>query len=917
MKTSLLLTKLYIPPPRPNWVRRCRLIERLHTGLTRRLTLISAPAGSGKTTLLSEWVWQVDRPVAWLSLDQDDDDPTRFWRYVIAALQTVDPTVGQFAQAVLESAPSPSINEPVATLINDIATLHVPLILILDDYHTIQTASIHDSLNLLLDHLPSQLHVAIATRADPPLALAHRRGRSELTEIRVRDLRFTLEEATAFLNAHMGLNLAAGDIVALENRTEGWIVGLQMAALSLQNRTPLDQRDFVTTFAGDDRYIVDYLVQEVFQHQPPRVQAFLLQTSVLERLCGSLCDAVTGRDDGQEILDYLERANLFTIPLDNRRYWYRYHRLFTDLLRQRLSQSKDKGHIDTLYRRASTWCQHEGLIAEAVSYVLMASDTEYAATLIEQYVLDLFFHSEISLVHSWIKALPGQVVRSRPLLQAICASTTVLLSGYSVNSIELAESWLQEAERTITIQARDAGDSDVPGRRARGQAAGFISNFRAYLSRFRGDAPQVVVDLSQRALDHLPEGEKRFRSALLTNLGYAYLDLGDEDAADRAFSKAKRIGELNDDLFNAAAATREQALIARKRGRLREAAAICREYLRFIDSRGGERDRLIPYAGVVYITLGDILLEWNDLEEAEHLLTQGLNLVRSIAHFITIADGYIALARLRRAQGDVEKALETLEGAEWLSPAALSRITAYRSRLWLAQAEDDPGKLARVTQWASEHQVTLENDRYHDPFKHLEQIALYRLLIAQYRTQGYADLRPLLDCLDRQLYFAKEKSWNEWTIRLLILRALTLYVRGSVDQAIVSLQQALALGEPEGYVRIFLDEGAPLLKLLHEIAARGPATEYVSQLLAAAFDLREIRPQARPAPSEILIEPLSSRELEVLRLVAAGDTNPQIAQRLFVTVGTVKKHLTHVFGKLGVKNRVQATARARKLGLLE
>ena len=946
MLTPLLATKTYIPTPRTTLVPRPRLTERLNAGLCRKLTLVSAPAGFGKTTLVSAWLQHVEHPVAWLSLGRGDNDPLQFWRYVIAALQTVDETVGEAAQAALQTSRPPPPETLVTTLLNDCVASSderqdSPYILVLDDYHVIENPAIHTSLNFLLDNLPPQLHLVIATREDPPLALPRRRGRAELVEIRVADLRFTVEETAELLNTLAGLHLSREDIAALEKRTEGWIVGLQMAVLSLQQQTPVDQHDFVAAFAGDDRYIVDYLVQEVFERQSPRVQSFLLQTSILERLCGPLCDAVVGISesanqrigepanqqigvsltrspaDSQAVLEYLERANLFIVPLDDRRQWYRYHQLFADLLRRRLSQAADTQRINALYQRASAWCQHQGLITEAVSYALDGSDLEYAAALIERYVLGLFYNSEIALIHHWLKALPAGLMRSHPLLQAVYASTTVLLSGYSTDSLELAGRWLQEAEKTPSPGA-EPGIPDRAGQPTYNEMAGFISKFRAYLSRFRGDTPQTVILLSQQALDRLPKDERKFRSALLTNIGCAYMLLGDETEAERVFAEARQTGESSGDLFNAAAAARGQALILRKRGRLHEAAAICRDSLQFIGRCSEEIGRPIPYAGVVYITLGEIMLEWNDLEEAERLLTKGVTTIKLLPDF-TAVEGYSALAWLKRAQGEIEQAFELLAQAEQLQPTASPYIAAHRLRLWLTQAEDKPdrGRLESLPHSLA-HAGRLESEPHHDLLKYLEQVALYRLLIVQHRLQGHPNLQPLLDCLDRQIHFAREKGWHEWVITFLILRTLALQAQGNVDQAIASLQQALTLAEPGGYVRVFLDEGAPMRQLLQEAVARRAAresAEYANKLLTAALDTEKCT--AKPVAIESLIKPLSPREIEVLRLIATGATNPQIAQRLFITVDTVKKHLYNIFGKLEVKNRTQATARARELGLLE
>lgn len=906
MAVPLLQTKLYIPPVRSELVSRPRLIERLNTDLHHKLTLVSAPAGFGKTTLLSEWVQQRKQPATWLSLEPGDDDANRFWRYVIAALQTVDATIGETAQALLESSQHPPLDTLVTTLVNDITTLSSSLTLVLDDYHVIRTDSIHASLNFLLDHIPSQLHLVIATREDPPLALARRRGRRELTEIRAADLRFTAEEVGEFLNTMFCLNLSGQDIAALEDRTEGWAVGIQMAALSLQKQAPSDRHDFVATFAGDDRYIVDYLMEEVFQRQPPHVQTFLLQTSILERLCSSLCNSVTGRDDSQSILDDLEQANLFIVPLDNRRHWHRYHHLFADLLRQRLGQSKIMQDITSLYLQASRWCEREGFIAKAVSYALAMPDPEYAVALIERHVLDLFYRSETVLVYNWLKALSEELVRTRPLLCAVYANS-IVINSFSQDDVELAERWLRDAEKALVAQPHNGHTLDIPDQTTRDEVAGFIATFRAYLARFRGDDPQTVIDLSLRALDCLPRDSLRFRSALAFNMGVAYYALDDANAAVHAFKKAKQIGEASDDLFNTFAAVCFQAEILRQRGQLHKAATICRETLRSINESTGPKEQPVPFVGTVYITLGRILLEWNDLEKASRALIKGLELTKLTAAVDFQMLGYVALARLKQAQGDVKGALNLLEQAEQVWPSAAAYVTAHRARLWLTQAEDDPRYLTTAIQWAEERQLELgSGDQYST-----EQLALACLLIAQRRMREKPDLQPLFQFLSRQLTAAQDKDRTNWMIEVLILQALAIQVQGDIPQAIAALEHALDLAWPGGYVRTFVDQGPAMTKLLRHAASRGIAPEYATRLLVASGDMA--KDEGRKSS---LLEPLSKRELEVLQLIAEGLSNKQVAQKLFLSPNTVRIHASNIYGKLSVHNRTQAVACARNLGLL-
>ncbi len=929
MALPLLATKLYIPPVRrPGLLSRPRLVERLKVGAAGKLTLISAPAGFGKTTLLAEWQHALaltsipssigrGEPgararVAWLSLDEGDNDSVRFWRYVVAALQTIDASFGQVAQAALESSQPPPPEPLVTALINDVAAFSSPIILVLDDYHAIEAESIHTGLDFLLDHLPSQLHLVITSRADPPLSLARRRARRELTEIRTADLRFTTQEAAEFLNTYMGLGLSAEDVTALESRTEGWIVGLHLAALSLQGRT--DKHDFVAAFAGDNRYIADYLVEEVLWRQPPPIQAFLLQTSMLDRLSGPLCDAVTGQGGSQAILEKLEQANLFIVPLDDRRCWYRYHHLFAGLLRQRLLQVGTQDLMPRLHRRASEWYEGEGLLDEAIAHALAAPDQEYAAALLNRYAMAMVARGESVIARSWLEALPESLLRSRPLLCVVYAWCTFLAPPHS---LETPERWLREAEGALQALSPD---EDKLGHDL---VVASIATLRAFLAYNRGDDLRAVIALSSQALNAVPEEHRLFRSALVFNMAQAHQLMGDRAAADRAFAEARRIAEAGGSLHIALLTASIQADLARCRGRLRQAAAICREAMQSIAEPAERSGRLAPAVGALSIVLGGILLEWNDLAGAERALTSGLERIVLSGELGSQIEGYTWLIRLKQALGDAQAALDLIEQGERLEPFFASYFAAHRARLWLAQAESDPRCLAQAARWAQANHIKLdtkENISEIPLFRDPEPLILARLLIAQCReappARRQADLQPLLSFLEQQLHREEEAGWKGEVLRLLILQALALQAQGAVVGALGCLERALALAEPEGYVRIFVDEGVPMARLLYQAAERGIVPDYTGRLLAA-FETGENKPLTpTPADPSVFVEPLSEREIEILGLVAQGFTNREIARQLVLSPGTVKVHTSHIYDKLDVHSRTQAVTKARVLGIL-
>jgi LuxR family maltose regulon positive regulatory protein len=916
MLGPLITTKIHIPPVRPDLVPRPQLLRLLDSALDRPhgLILVSAPAGFGKTTLVSEWLGRLKLPAAWISLDKDDNEPARFWRYMIAALQTVDPGLGRAAQAALEAPQFPPQEGLIASILNDLVVAEHSLILVLDDYHVIEIPSIHAGLSYLLDHMPPALRIVITTRSDPPLAISRRRGRAQVTETRTADLRFTHAETAAFLNSVHQLNLPDEDVTCLENRTEGWIVGLQLAAISLHRQA--DRHAYVAAFAGDDRYVVDYLLEEVLGQQTPALQSFLLQTSILERLCGPLCEAVTGMPEAQDILHRLEEANLFIVPLDNRRYWYRYHTLFADLLRRRLGRDSDGGTRLDLYRRGSLWHEQEGLFPEAISLAFSASDFSFAADLLERHVLSIFFRSETLRVHKWLQTLPESVLKTRPLLCAMYANTIAHASGNQPALLKTAAVWLQAAEKAL---ASSHGEDPISraGSPEEEKIRGLVGLTRAYMALWQGKAPQTVIPLARQALDDLPPADSpsadpdllRFRSGLYNNLGMSYLALGDEEAAIRAFVEARSVGELCGDLLNVFAAVSRQAECLRRKGRLPEAFAFCREAMQSHGGGDGGDGSSIPYAGFVYICMGQILLEWNDLDAAESALARGVSLSSlSAAPFMKVF-GNLALARLQQARGDFPAARETLDRLEGAAPAAKSQVAAHRVRLCLRQGLSEPALTwAQGRKLAGDPEESLTLARI---ILHLRRPGASRKVTAS--LPGMDSLGPFLE---KELRAAEDAGWIDRMIELCILRAQAADTQNDSAGAESALRKALSLSQAGGYIRVYIDEGQSVLRILKALENdNGETGAYIRRILAAGAASGEARPSG--SSSRELYEQLSARELEVLRLLAVGLPNAEIARRLVITLNTTKKHITHIFGKLGVANRTEAVARARSLGLLK
>jgi LuxR family transcriptional regulator, maltose regulon positive regulatory protein len=874
---TLLQTKLHIPPLRAGLIPRPRLIGRLNAGLDGRLNLISAPAGYGKTTLVTEWLSSITLAplsvetglgmrVAWLSLDESDNDPRRFLGYLLATLKRVHAEIGRAVEAMLRSPQPPPDEVILTTLMNEIAAVAQPFILVLDDYHVIHALPIHKQLNFLLDHQLPQMHIVLVTREDPPLPLPRLRVRGQMLETRQEDLRFTLEECADFLNQVMGLNLSSSDVEALERRTEGWIAGLQLAALSMQGRDDLP--GFIQAFTGSSHYVLDYLIEEVFKQQSAETQDFLLKTSILDRLSGPLCDAVAGRTGSRSLLDHLEHANLFIIPLDQSCTWYRYHHLFAELLRQRLQVTEtlsEKG----LHALACQWFTAEGLFYEAIQHALAGSDWDRAAGLIQDDSENLLRRGELSTLLGWLKALPEQVVRKHPML---CRDYGWVLT--LTGQLAAAAPYLECAEQAL--QGDNAG-------------LGQIILAQAYLARARGEYPQAIV-LSKKALTLMSESDLLSRGMATFTLGFAHFNAGHLEEAEQALLEACQATRASGNDFARLTALGLLSAIQKKQGKLYRAAESCQQALQ--EAQGS------PVAAQVQEFLADILYEWNELEAAADQLAQALKASQYLGNRAIQMEILRAMARLKQAQGNPSTAQEVLRELDQLvqeGDSAPGRALAAACHAEIAMAQGDLPSASHWMQQMTEGVGPAALGMQHG-------LTQARLLLAQGRqAQAGEKLAGLHEAVSRAGLVSS----------MIEVCALQAMAAATPTDALHLLEEALEQAQPEGFIRTFVDKGEPMKALLERLKSQGGELKpYILKLLAA-FEKTD-----RIDKPQVLVEPMSERELEILRLLAIGLSNRAISERLVISVGTTKSHVHNILEKLGVDNRTQAVAKARGLGLV-
>ncbi|HEY2125703.1 MAG TPA: LuxR C-terminal-related transcriptional regulator [Streptosporangiaceae bacterium] len=913
---ELLATKLHVPRTRRGLVPRPRLVDRLTEGLAGELTVVCAPAGFGKTALLADWARRSGWAVAWLSLDTGDNDPARFWRYVAAALGGVRDGVGNRVAPLLREPWPRSFEAVVTTLVNELATAPGEVALVLDDYHVIESPAVHRSLAFLVEHLPACLRLAVASRSDPPLPLARLRARGQLTEVRAAELRLTASEAAALLREAVGPGLPEDAVLALEARTEGWVAGLQLAALSLRRRP--DVAGFVAAFTGSHRYVLDYLAEEVLDRQPARVRGFLLETSVLDRLCGALCDAVTGRSDGQQLLEAVDRANLFLVPLDEERGWYRYHQLFAELLRARLGQEQPE-RLPALHRAAGAWCEQRGLVDDAISHALAAGDGTWAARLVERHIAAILARGEGATVTRWLAALPARVVRSRPRLCTVRAAQAVIAGQAGV-----LEHWLDAAEQALAASVAGGPDDTAPD--LPGWAAGWpppdvrgtVMALRAHLARLRGDADRTIR-LAGQVLAVVPADALVLRFAAEWNLARGHWLLGDLGEAERGLAELVPAARPAGENLTMAVCW-DLGRVRCAQGRLRAAMDGYRRALAAVAETGGSSH---PALGIAHLGVAAVLCERDELAGALDHAQEGVARCRQLAGTRLLAEGLAVLARIRHSLGDLAGAMAAIEEAGEVGPSPdvvdlFNPAPVERARLLLSR-----GQVSQVADWLAARGIS-PGDQPSYP-REREHLLLARLLLAQ------GDVEPARGLLQRLHAAAAAQGRTGSLVELGAVTARALHACGQEAEALDALAETLTLAWPQGYVRVFVDEGEPVAALFGQLIARqrgGPVTpqssvpaDYLGRV-AAAFSTGGRRPAPRAAAVVAhavmpgLTETLTGREMQVLALLVAGAPNQQIADELVVALETVKKHVGHIFGKLGVANRTQAAARARELGLL-
>lgn len=918
MTFPLLETKINVPPVRSGLIYRSRLVDYLHAGLNRgiKLFLISAPAGSGKSTLASAWVAHVLANVvfssdqkslkfSWLSLYPADNEHSRFWIHLIAALQVSFPDLGESELRMLSFSQVPPLESILTSLLNQIGTHSERIVLILDDYHLITEPSIHEGISFILEHMPANMHLALVTRADPPLPLNRLRVLNQLLEIRSVDLSLTLPELKLFIIDGMGLELSEGDLAALEDRTEGWAAGVQLASvLLLDERSKAEASQIgmrlsalVTRLSGRHHLIADYLVDEVLSRQPDEIQRFLLESSILEELCAPLCDALVfdgeNKTSSQSILDYLDGINLFLIPLDEEHTWFRFHHLFADVLRLRLERYQPDS-AETLHQHASRWYDENGFVDRAIEHALSARDYDRVASLIELDATSLTRQGRFSAMERWLIEIPQETILGHPVL-SILGSRSLVLSG----KLAAAEQQLQN------IEARLSNGSAQLSREVRGQ----IAAVRATAGILNANV-DAAKEQSQLAIDLLPPTDPS-RGVVLLSLGDTILMSGEIQRGIQLLRKAVEQCRQENDLSVLLTAFAHLAEGLWMQGKLRQVEEVCLEALNEVDSQLGAGNWPLPSLALIYALLGSVRREWDELTKADQELSRAVEIAEKNSYISALVNAYTSLAALRRSEGKIDQAIELVEKSinaihKRESVLFLSVSQSLRAE-YLAQA----GNIQAALRWVKERDLTA--DRAIDYLGDFELYALTRIWI----VNNQADEADAL--ASRLVAYADASGRLGREIDFLVLQALARRQAGRLDSALQSLERALELGEEESYMRTFLHEGEPLFDLLVRISRKKTkSSAYARRILSKTetISVQEKKGISSALDQKLLFEPLTPRELVVLCQIAEGSSNQEIAERLVISVGTVKAHIYHITAKLGARSRIEAVVCARKAGLL-
>ena len=892
MPSPLLTTKLFIPITRPGIVARPELVYKLDAGMKRKLILVSAPAGYGKTTLLAEWIDKQSLRIGWVSLDVQDNDLNRFFSYIIASLRTIDIPIHENTLVSLKDPIPESVSGFLSQLINQISDFPESVYLVLDDYHCITNPAIHQALSFLLENLPQNMHLIIATRSDPLLRLAKLRAQGELCEIRVDDLRFTIEETVQYLNQRMGLNLSQPDITALAKKTEGWIVGLQLAGISLQKHP--DKHQFVLSFAGDNRYIADYLFDEAFNSQPDHIQSFLLETSVLELFNAQLCNAVTGQRNSQTILAELDRANLFLVPLDSQRNWYRYHHLFGELLHNRLQHSLPD-MTQQLHSRAAHWYAKKEFLNQAATHAIKAKDIHLLERLIQENMLFVLETGESHLFENQLSSFHDSIEEPN-LWLCIARAWSSVFSG----QIAITEDALQEAEALIST-LKDGDDL-----KQMNKALGQISAIRGYIASLKGETNEEK-NFAKKALELLPGDDLATVAFASMMIASAMARSGELKQAETACLEAIRATETIPNSFLRIDALCMLSQLQHMQGELHKTNDTIEEALSISSERQTPGFRHLPIIGFAKIRKSAIHYEWNELEQAENTLNQGLSMIEKWGEKDSYLAGVIQNALFSQVRGNTNRAFQIVRQGKAEAKDFAYWFNAFDVlETWLYAKY---GKMEYVDQWLEKHNYLLNQQPT------FQQEFVYRYLIRILILRG--DFINAEKVIKSFLPIVERSDSIDRLIRTLILHSRVLQGFGDTEKAISRLTHALELAQPRGYLRTFIDAGEGIAKLLFQCAQQGIHKQYCLEILEAfPTDSKTIYPIKSDSSSESIVESLSQREIEVLQLIAEGCTNQQIAEELIVSLSTVKTHARNIFGKLGVKNRTEAVAKARLFGLL-